>query len=173
MRFRKLRIAWSVFWSVACILLIALWVRSYSWNDITTRWDARGFTSFGSNSGDLYLFRINDEGYRNRGWNFGSVRLRPSNPEVYVRAPVEPNTVLVLENAAYDIKLFRNVFGFSAYRTARTTFYKCPVWFAILTIATLAITAWIPLSRRFSLRTLLIAMTLVAVVLGLIVWAGK
>src|SRR5689334_9944534 len=30
MRFRKLRIAWSVFWGVACVLLVVLWVRSYS-----------------------------------------------------------------------------------------------------------------------------------------------
>src|SRR4051795_6039764 len=29
MRFRKLRIAWSVVWCLACVLLIALWVRSY------------------------------------------------------------------------------------------------------------------------------------------------
>src|SRR5262245_30694970 len=29
MRFRKLRIAWSVLWGVAAVLLIVLWVRSY------------------------------------------------------------------------------------------------------------------------------------------------
>ena len=29
MRFRKLRIAWSVVWGIACVLLIVLWVRSY------------------------------------------------------------------------------------------------------------------------------------------------
>src|SRR6185295_19427494 len=33
MRFRKLRIAWSVFWGAACVLLIVLWVRSYWWFD--------------------------------------------------------------------------------------------------------------------------------------------
>src|SRR6266480_4470373 len=27
---RKLRVAWSVFCGIACVLLIALWVRSYS-----------------------------------------------------------------------------------------------------------------------------------------------
>ena len=31
MRFRKLRIAWSVVCGIACVLLIALWVRSYWW----------------------------------------------------------------------------------------------------------------------------------------------
>src|SRR3954451_7738148 len=34
MKFRKLRIAWSVFWGVAAVLLIALWVRSYWWSDV-------------------------------------------------------------------------------------------------------------------------------------------
>jgi hypothetical protein len=33
MRFRKLRIAWSVGWGIACVLLIVLWVRSYSWSE--------------------------------------------------------------------------------------------------------------------------------------------
>ena len=34
MRFRKLRIAWSVVWGIACVLLIVLWVRSYWQVDI-------------------------------------------------------------------------------------------------------------------------------------------
>src|SRR4051794_7311826 len=29
MKYRKLRIAWSVTWGIAAVLLIALWVRSY------------------------------------------------------------------------------------------------------------------------------------------------
>src|SRR3954462_7934574 len=33
MRYRKLRIAWSVAWGLATVLLIALWVRSYHWQD--------------------------------------------------------------------------------------------------------------------------------------------
>src|SRR6478672_7388084 len=38
LRFRRLRIAWSVAWSTAAVLIIALWVRSY-W-----RFDAFHFT---------------------------------------------------------------------------------------------------------------------------------
>ncbi len=34
MKYRKLRIAWSVAWGIACVLLIVLWVRSYTWNDL-------------------------------------------------------------------------------------------------------------------------------------------
>src|SRR6476660_9850969 len=37
MRFRKLRIAWSVICGIACVLLIVLWVRSYWWRDSISR----------------------------------------------------------------------------------------------------------------------------------------
>src|SRR3954469_13810361 len=33
MRFRKLRIAWSVFWGLAAVLLVMLCMRSYWWQD--------------------------------------------------------------------------------------------------------------------------------------------
>jgi hypothetical protein len=81
---------------------------------------------------------------------------------------VEPNTVLANENGLIDIKYFRHVLGFCASHYLQT-FYEIPVWFAILTTATLASAPW--LRWRFSLRTLLIATTLVAVVLSLIVWS--
>jgi hypothetical protein len=45
-----------------------------------------------------------------------------------------------------------------------------PYWLPCLATATLAIIPWL---RRFSLRTLLIAMTLIAVVLGLVIWAAR
>jgi hypothetical protein len=32
-RFRKLRIAWSVFWGSLCLLMITWWARSYRWQD--------------------------------------------------------------------------------------------------------------------------------------------
>ena len=33
MKYRKLRIAWSVVWGILCVLLIVLWVRGYSTAD--------------------------------------------------------------------------------------------------------------------------------------------
>src|SRR5262245_40774927 len=30
---RGLRIAWSVWWGILCVLLVVLWVRSYWWRD--------------------------------------------------------------------------------------------------------------------------------------------
>ena len=49
--------------------------------------------------------------------------------------------------------------------------FDVPCWLASLVAAIVAAFPWI--RRRFSLRTLLIATTVVAVVLGLVVWAAS
>ena len=55
--------------------------------------------------------------------------------------------------------------------TGNQSLLVVPYWPAILLSATLATLPWFP--SRFSLRTMLIATTLVAVVLGLVVWLGR
>jgi hypothetical protein len=50
-----------------------------------------------------------------------------------------------------------------------TTTSVFPIWLPTLSTVLIAALPWLP--WRFSLRTLLIAMTLVAVALGLIVWS--
>jgi hypothetical protein len=46
-----------------------------------------------------------------------------------------------------------------------------PYWLILACTTTLAALPWLRWSKRFSMRTLLIALTAVAVVLGLIVWS--
>ena len=48
-----------------------------------------------------------------------------------------------------------------------------PIWFPVMLASVIAVVPWIKSSPSFSLRTMLIAMTLVAVVLGVGVWAAK
>lgn len=45
-----------------------------------------------------------------------------------------------------------------------------PYWSLVLVTATLAALPWIPSSSRFSLRTLLLATTLLALILGIVVY---
>ena len=59
-----------------------------------------------------------------------------------------------------------NLFGFRWWSWNR---FIIPYWLTVVLTATLGVVPW--LKRRFSLRTLLIATTLVAVVLGIIVMA--
>jgi hypothetical protein len=153
MRFRKLRIAWSVAWGIACLLLVALWVRSYQWNDIYSRLNSNGWvTTFGSDRGCGYLFygRISPipasgKQFRNlpsHGWRLNSSEARPPVPVT-----------------------------FQWQMTATRTKMKAPFWFVTLILAGIGILPW--LSYRFSLRTLLIVMTLVAVAMGWAVYAVR
>src|SRR4051812_1804635 len=58
MKFRKLRIAWSVVWALACVLLVVLWVRSLRVSDLINIRDSTGTTTaFCSSSGKVWIRR--------------------------------------------------------------------------------------------------------------------
>jgi hypothetical protein len=155
MKFRKLRIAWSVMCGMLCVLLIALWVRSYSWTDaIQYNPVERYVTGLTSRQGVVFggWFRFTDmedveELFRSSRWNFVC---RPSEP----LPPKYSRWGVGLEESGH----------FAPYITT-------PHWFVVALLAASTAIPW--LRWRFSLRTLLIAMTLVAVVLGLVVWASR
>jgi len=54
---------------------------------------------------------------------------------------------------------------------AGEAFLLAPYWLPVTIVAAFACSPWLPWSTRFTFRTVLIAMTLIAVVLGLMVWA--
>ena len=149
LKYRKLRTAWSVAWGVVSVLLCVLWVRS--------------------------IWRVD-----------------------YVRVPIGTSWVVVLSSlpGTCEVNIYENMFGdtvdsewssrsavqwwsgvnrihlesrfFGTFHYWKGTTWV-PHWFLTLLTALTATVLWLP--RRFSLRTLLIATTLIAVVLGLIVWA--
>src|SRR5262245_54729365 len=70
MKLRKLRIAWSVIWGVLCLLLIVLWVRSYTWEEAVYR---DGLTrSLGLISTRGIIVFMTEPG-ENEGWQVSSV----------------------------------------------------------------------------------------------------
>jgi hypothetical protein len=149
MRFRELRIAWSVTWGVLCLLLIVLWVRSFQQHEtISLRGEANHYLTFGANSGTVHLSGIGVIPYPsspNRWWYYHSERA------------TEPH------------KLFDWTVG-----TPRWPAPSClPFWLPIVLATAFAVTPWITWSHRFSLRTMLIVTTLVAVGLGVIVYAMR
>jgi len=62
-------------------------------------------------------------------------------------------------------------FGYSFSRSGTVDGVTYPHWFAILTFATLSVVPWIRWRTRFSIRALLIGTTLIAVALGIVVYA--
>ena len=146
MRFRKLRIAFSATCLIACVLLVALWVRSYWYcDDMFGRLYSRSVVALQSSTGRIgfsYMGPTNDLVYE--GW---SIRNSRTN----------------LGKSARSLVSWSSNFG--------DTTLVIPHCLAIAVVCVLAIFPWI--RWRFTLRTLLIATTLVAVVLGMIAWAVR
>jgi len=157
---KSLRIAVTALSLTACVLLIALWVRSYSWCDIFEKRTASTLVQVDSRTGRLTF------------WQFIPPKNLPpkdildgmSIGRFYWRYPIvnAPRRPYWYQASILD-------FGRFGGGTERVTFI--PYWFPVLISAACAALPWIHRSRRFSLRTLLIATTLVAVVLGIIVAA--
>jgi hypothetical protein len=156
MRFRKLRIAWSVLWGLACVLLIVLWVRSYWWHDQPLVRLSHGYALLGDSMlkrVTFYLYRFEEEPM-------------PLSVEFTTEAIEDDVPADLWGGPAFYVAT-------NADRAGTVRILYMPHWFPTLIFATLAILPWArQLRTRFSLRTLLIATTLAAMVLGLAVWAA-
>jgi hypothetical protein len=149
MKFRKLRIVWSVGSGIACVLLCMLWVRSYRWSDIivSNRWDPVIVVSHG------HMFYDADYSYP---WS----------------RDIQPPYMIRRSDYWYQIQNIWNPDGsglnINKFRT------RVSIWPFVLGTVAATIFPW-PwrLKLRFSLRTLLTAATIIAVVLGLIVYATR
>jgi hypothetical protein len=143
-----LRITVTALGLAACVLLVALWVRSYR-NGISSKWlflDRQHIT-FHSQSANLYLI-----------WRTEN-RLSPN--QTFIADELDNELASQLRDL-----IERNKLAFS-----RTRFsMSCPHWFAALIAAVISLAPWLP--WRFSLRTLLVVTTLVALGLGVIAMAS-
>ena len=151
MRFRKLRIAFSATCLVACVLLIALWMRSIFfacdglWLRIPDRWVLVVQSRLG-------------------GVGFGISTHERVEEILWQTASRPPETTPDIE--------YTNVLGIEVCCSPSKGHYfiRIPDWLSILSIGMTSVFLLRGTHLRFSLRTLLIATTLVAAVLGLIVW---
>jgi|SRR3954451_12709460 hypothetical protein len=149
MKFRKLRIAWSVFCGLPCVLLIALWVRSYWCKDTLEYSGPSNLRTIVSERGEIHCDQTAwmDGGPDENEWSVTSENVVPHN-----------------ETATHGFSLKAGVYDneFS---------FTFPQWSPVLAFMSVGAVPWIGWSKRFSIRSLLIATTLVAAVLGLAVWA--
>jgi hypothetical protein len=161
MKYRKLRIAWSVVWAVACVLLIGLWVRSDTHRD-------EAAAPFGGNRrvviqslyGEIECVFTVASWYPISEW-----RLLSESTSITI-----PPTLYLEDETTTHL----TGFGFSwAFSSGEYFAVGVPHWFAMICSIALATAPWMRWSWRFSLRTMLIATTLVALVLGVIVWLSR
>src|SRR5262245_18068408 len=148
---RGLRIAWSVWWGILCVLLIGLWMRSYYVGDVVlwsvTKWSGFQFTSM---EGELTGRRCSLDGAGHQGsMNFPNWLWQTTRDGMF--GPTEHG---------FDFR--------------RWFYIALPYWSPVVISAAFVAAPWlVGRGHRFTLRTLLIATTLIAVVLGLVVWSSS
>lgn len=152
MRFRKLRIVWAAISGIALVLLCVLWIRSYNTTrsrDVVSRQISSNYSlAVASESGSIFIGAYLTQDYFTGPWQLfhaadGSWGGR-RNVLKWFHQAVTPNSAKVL----------------------------VPYWFPVLLCGLSGIASSFPWLRyRFSLRTLLMATTLIAVALGLVEWA--
>jgi hypothetical protein len=148
MKHRKLRIVWSVGCGLAAVLLIALAIHTSRYQVTAGRYISKShFARFVAYQQwiSMCLTQI-------------SVKWPPFIFNNYI------------DNPTPDLAPVRTWFLGRGVEPGAIAELRCSLWALIALSATTGALPWIHYYRRFSLRTLLITMTLVAVGLGLIVW---
>jgi hypothetical protein len=149
---KYLRIAVTALCLTACVLLVALWVRSYSRADYAhCPWRVPRMLMVDSYLGRVSVYTQEEYPYVDMplpsGWGFGTYSI----------------DFIAQENK-------RGALDYWLYTSDPWGWYvRFPHWLPVLTTAVVGATCGLFKQRSFSLRTLLIATTLVAAGLGLIV----
>ena len=165
---RLLNIA-SIVCLVACVALMGMWVRSYHHTDRTFgHFDAGHGFQIDSRFGRLVLYLGNhdlgsyfttDVIYSARQKTGKSVLVTSGLP---VYSGLERNRPLALSDL-----------GFDAFVRPTGQFLILPYWFAVLAAGSSAMLFQLRRPPRFTLRSLFIATTFLAMVLGMIEWLDR
>ena len=141
---RYLRIAFAATCLISCVLLIVLWVRSYWWSDgVKAFYTPQRMWQLKSFGAGLHLY-IGHYSGRESGFRVISVRATP-----------------IVSSPPFD------------WAPLPELRLSIPHWCVLIALGAVSTFPWFGWSKRFSLRTLLVATTLVAAVLGLVVYAVR
>lgn len=150
---RYLRIAFSAGCGTACLLLIAVSVRSYSTEDVISGGRPGVSRCMQAVSGKgkfkLHFYKASP---RNAYWEWRSM----------------PYASRLPDNGPYSTPAGTPTPSFSLNVSGGSFATTIPYWFLVLISGSLSAAPWVRWSNRFSLRTLLIVMTLIAALFGVI-----
>src|SRR3954451_23985233 len=144
MRFRKLRVTWSVLCAAAFCIFFVMWVRSY--------WAIDHI--------DFLVKTQGIEGNSDRGQLWLSIY--KASPLPWVRPDNSPPPVFRVEKPCFEIH-FGSIGGI----------VYIPHRYLVVLAAVCSFLPWIHWSKRFTLRTLLLVTTVIAVLLGAIMWLAR
>jgi hypothetical protein len=134
---RYLRIAFSAFCGLVCVMLVVLWVRSYWQRDrLEGAWFNNSLVNVWSMQGQIAVLALKAPGH----WKFSTTQIP----------------------AGWRPKNVTSKWGWDANSMSWAIAFPHFLIVAILAMSTAA--PWLP--QRFSLRTLLISMTVVTLIVG-------
>lgn len=150
-----LRIAISALSATFCVVLVAIWVRSYFHSDTAMRPTQTRLIRVESRQGQIALV--------------SERRLLPARHWIRFAKPV------IEENRAFWKTLVprQKYLGFRFAWNAREVGIVMPLWFPVLITIVVSVLPWIHWSKRFGLRALLIVTTIFALLIGLFVALGR
>lgn len=149
MKFRKVRVAWSVLWGAAVVLLCVLWVRSYSYHGTLSRiTNQRSYQVFGFVAANFYYTYL---------------------PAVEVAG--DPNPAYPWTYRDHALSSFEQAVLSKRVQPLGLVFHVA-IWEPTIATAIIAMLPWL-FGDRFSLRMLFLATTLIAAALGLYVWLAS
>jgi hypothetical protein len=160
MRRRLLSIA-SIVCLVAFVALMGMWVRSYYWSDCIGWSNKKSFViAFTSLHGRVRFLQLN---------------LPPGTHLGYTRIFVQLPAKGVMFDTDNDIERPGAVASSRFYWSSRASdkTVAVPFWFLVVASGSLAMLLRMRWPLRFSLRSMLIATTFLAVVLGMIAWLDR
>jgi hypothetical protein len=158
MKFRTLRIAWSVVWGLAAILFCALWFRTVRFQDSGGVWITSSY--YGHATAFKHWLKVDIAKPQQPG-NFRTYSYQHN----FVEDPI-PNIVPV----------HRWHFGASRPPYSPGVSTSLQIWIPVVLCTSVAVIPWLSQltrTKQFSVRDLLIVTALVAVVLGVIAWAVR
>jgi hypothetical protein len=149
---RELRIAASVFFAALTVALCVLWVRSYWCTDVVLLTHQPKFYTLSWVHGFIGV------GIEERTGDAFATHFN------FVSFPI---------SASQDNFSKERILGVVYKPSGRVRMASGPIWYGVAVTAAISIGCSRRLPTRFSLRTLLLATTFVAVVLGLAVWLSS
>lgn len=145
---RGLRIAWSVWWAILCLLLLVVWVRSYWWRDLYSLRLAGSVCLEAQSAQGRMIVWLRHRPQTKRLMGFSAAVTQPFEPGRSDRIPW------------FDFYRFTNV---DRLYTAH--------WFLTVLAGAVALLPWCP--RRFGVRGLFVATTAVAILILLLAWVDR
>ena len=153
------RISVSALCLLASVLLIVLWVRSYWWKQTVSYSNPTQSSAFCSYRGGLSAATRYDHRHP-RQWG---------NRWTFYQEPITAETLPPLRIQLQAVEEMRTTMGFGLLRAANVSTLGVPYWFLVLLFTSMTAVPWLYGRIRFSVRTLLICMMLVAVLIGILV----